>query len=48
MTAKDLQRLRALAVLNDPKNEARRILDDPELGYTAFRILVAAEAKAVS
>ncbi len=48
MTAKDLQRLRAVAVLNDPKNEAWRILDDPELGYTAFRILVAAEAKAVS
>ena len=42
MTAKDLQRLRAVTVLNDRTNEAWRLLDDPELGYTAFRILVTA------
>lgn len=42
MTAKDLQRLRAVAVLEDPTNEAWRLLDDPELGYIAFRILVTA------
>jgi hypothetical protein len=42
MTAKDLQRLRAVTVLDDRGNEAWQILDDPELGYTAFRILVAA------
>jgi hypothetical protein len=40
MTPKDLQRLRAVTVLDDPTNEAWRLLDDPELGYTAFRILV--------
>ena len=39
MTAKDLQRLRAVTALNVPTNEAWRLLDDPELGYTAFRIL---------
>lgn len=42
MTAKDLQRLRAVTVLNDLTNEPWQLLDDPELGYTAFRILVAA------
>ena len=41
MTAKDLQRLRAVTVLDDPTNEAWRLLDDPQLGYTAFRILTA-------
>ncbi len=40
MTAKDLQRLRAVTVLIDPTNQAWRLLDDPELGYTALRILV--------
>jgi hypothetical protein len=44
MTAKDLQRLRAVTVLDDPINEAWRLLDDPELGYIAFRLLVAAPA----
>ena len=39
MTAKDLQRLRAVTVLGDPTNEAWQLLDDPELGHTAFRIL---------
>lgn len=39
MTAKDLQRLLAVTVVGDPMNEAWRLLDDPELGYTAFRIL---------
>jgi hypothetical protein len=45
MTPKDLQRLRVVSVLDDPTNEAWRLLDDPELGYTAFRILVAAPGK---
>lgn len=37
MTAKDLQRLRAVAVLDDPTHEAGRLLDDPEPAYIAFR-----------
>ena len=41
MTAKDLHRLRAVTVLVDPTNEAWRLFDDPELGNTALRILVA-------
>jgi hypothetical protein len=39
LTAKDLQRIRAVTVLDDVRNEAWQLLDDPELGYTAFRIL---------
>lgn len=42
MSAKDLQRLRAVTDLDDLTSEAWQLLDDPELGYTAFRILVAA------
>ncbi len=42
MTPKDLQRLRAVTVLDDRTDGAWRLLDDPELGYTAFRVLVSA------
>jgi hypothetical protein len=48
MSAKDLQRLRAVNELDDPRNEAWRLLDDPELGYTAFRILVGATGSPAS
>lgn len=40
MTAKDRKRLRAVTALNDLEHEAWRLLDDPELGYTAFHLLI--------
>lgn len=40
MTAKDLKRLRAVTALTDLEHEAWQLLDDPELGYTAFRLLI--------
>lgn len=41
MTRKDRQRLQAVKALHDGDHEAWNLLDDPELAFTVFNLLVA-------
>ena len=40
LTAKDLARLRAVVPLQNPSHEAWRLLEDPDEGFAAFRLLI--------